>query len=404
VRKKNRQHHEPKRQATVLSAFTGAGGLDLGLHAAGFDTIGCIECDNVTRSTIEANTSWPLVSPNNIEDVAVRLEPADLDLVPGQLGILAGAPPCQPFSKAAQWARSGMSGLQDPRGATLHSFLTLAEKFLPKVILIENVPGFVRGTNSVLPAIEGRLTTIYQRTGVRYVLQVQKINAAHYGVPQHRERGIVIALREDAGFVWPEPTHLIAPVRAYDALRGLKPNIVPEASGKWAHLLPSIPEGWNYMYHTDRGRGRPLFGERTRFWSFLLKLAKAQPAWTLSANPGPATGPFHWGNRPLAIEEMLRLQTFPVSWKICGDRREQVRQIGNATPPLLAEVLGRALGEHIFGWRYSSPLKFGIERLRRVAPPRKPGSVPREYRFLEGIHPPHPGPGKGPHPRAGGGD
>ena len=63
--------------------------------------------------------------------------------------------------------------------------------------------------------------------------------------------------------------------------------------GKWVGLLPSIPEGKNYLWHTSRGGGLPLFGWRTRYWTFLLKLAKNRPSWTIQAQPGPAVGPFH---------------------------------------------------------------------------------------------------------------
>ena len=91
----------------------------------------------------------------------------------------------------------------------------------------------------------------------------------------------------------------------------------PKAAGKWAGLLPTIPEGENYLFHTRLGGGRPLFGYRTRYWSFLLKLAKDEPSWTLQAHPGPATGPFHWANRPLTVQEMLRLQSSqqPGEWR-----------------------------------------------------------------------------------------
>ena len=71
--------------------------------------------------------------------------------------------------------------------------------------------------------------------------------------------------------------------------------------GQWADLLPSIPEGENYLWYTARKGGLPLFGWRTRFWSFLLKLAKDRPSWTIQAQPGPAIGPFHWENRMLSV-------------------------------------------------------------------------------------------------------
>src|SRR5205085_2163673 len=101
----------------------------------------------------------------------------------------------------------------------------------------------------------------------------------------------------------------------------------PRASGRWADLLPSIPEGENYQFHTRKGDGVPLFGYRTKFWSFLLKLDRSEPAWTIPAQAGPSTRPFHWNNRPLTIKELARLQTFPTKWRFAGMQRDQIRQI-----------------------------------------------------------------------------
>src|SRR5207302_1512865 len=97
------------------------------------------------------------------------------------------------------------------------------------------------------------------------------------------------------------------------------------AGGYWTGLLPSIPEGRNYLYHTRHGGGVELFGSRRRYWSFLLKLAQDLPAWTIPAKPGPSTGPFHWESRPLAVEELLRIQSFPADWNIAGNRTTQVK-------------------------------------------------------------------------------
>ena len=148
-------------------------------------------------------------------------------------------------------------------------------------------------------------------------------------MPQRRRRAIVLATRGLPDFKWPEPTHERKPVRDWDALADVEVLDPPIAYGKWSGLLPTIPEGHNYLWHTPRGQGRPLFGYRTRFWSFLLKLSKAQPSWTLPAQPGPSTGPFHWDSRPLTAQESLRLQTFPVEWYVSGQFRDQIRQIGN---------------------------------------------------------------------------
>jgi len=385
-------------ELTVLSAFTGPGGLDLGLETAGFSTIGCIEIDETARKTIAANRDWPLLEPGDIAKLSCTLGPASLGLRPRELGVLAGGPPCQPFSKAGQWSANGARGLIDPRSSCLSSFFAVLESFLPAVLLVENVPGFVRGKTSVLAHVQDALSRINREHETEYCLDARIINAVDYGVPQRRERVILIARRDGRSFQWPEATHAASPVRAWDALHDLAAESVPPVRGRWAGLLPSIPEGWNYQWHTDRGGGEPIFGYRTRYWSFLLKLAKVLPSWTVSAQPGPATGPFHWENRPLAVQEMLRLQSFPATWKVRGDYRRQVMQVGNATPPLLAEILGREIGKQVFRRKPSATPKLAISQASSVPGPCKPQGVPEAYLGLAGRHEPHPGTGKGPRP------
>ena len=387
-----------------LSAFSGIGGLDLGLEYAGFSTIGTIEIDPSARRTLALNRPWlPCLDPHDINDVARTHCPSDLGIQAGELALLAAGPPCQPFSKAAQWSRNGALGLgsEDARSC-LDGLIALLERFLPHTLLIENVPGFARGDLSVLSALKARFGDVNRRHGTRYRPASRVIDAVEYGVPQRRRRAIVIALRNGEEPAWPAPTHRDCPVRAWDALRDVRPRTVLSPSGRFAGLLPSIPEGENYQYLTERGDGPALFGYRRRFWSFLLKLAKARPAWTVPANPGPSTGPFHWESRPLAPEEVLRLQTFPVSWKLEGHHRAQIRQAGNATPPLLAEVLGRTIASRLLGVSFREPPALAVPRTEHIPPPELPKPVAAEYMSLVGSHAPHPGAGLGPRPRGGG--
>ena len=99
-------------------------------------------------------------------------------------------------------------------------------------------------------------------------------------------------------------------------------------TGKWAGLLPSIPEGQNYLWHSERGGGVPLFRWRSRYWSMLLKLAKDRPSWTIQAQPGSAIGPFHWRNRRLSPRELCRIQTFPDDFEVQGGITSIQRQAG----------------------------------------------------------------------------
>jgi DNA (cytosine-5)-methyltransferase 1 len=385
------------RRLRFLSAFSGAGGLDIGLEAAGFHVLGCIEKDELARETLTRNRpNWRLLEPCDVSEFTEGAKPSDLGLRRGELELLAGGPPCQPFSKAAQWHAKARTGLKDPRAACFQGFLRLIDVFLPQVVLIENVRGFTEGKTSAMPLLERSLQLINSRAGTYYRAYSQAVDACEYGVPQHRWRSIIVARRDGGEFTLPKPTHRKTPTRSWDAIGDLHPQSPPEALGKWAGLLPSIPEGSNYLHHTPQGKGQRLFGYRTRYWSFLLKLAKDQPSWTLPAQPPQNTGPFHWENRRLTWKEMMRLQSFPKGWKVAGDYEERVRQIGNATPPLLAEVIGREIGRQVFGKRYRRRPTLAIARRRRVPRATALSAVP--VRFLLEHHDlrPHPGPGMGP--------
>jgi DNA (cytosine-5)-methyltransferase 1 len=234
------------------------------------------------------------------------------------------------------------------------------------------------------------------------------LNAADYGVPQSRERVFIIASRDGKQFNLPEPTHFdpeksqgegLPHLTAWDAIGDLDVDIWSDdvkPSGKWADLLPTIPEGQNYLWHTNKMGGMPLFGWRTRFWSFLLKLAKDKPSWTIQAQPGPATGPFHWKGRLLSVRELARLQTFPDDYRFAGDRRAAHMQIGNAVPPAIGEFFGLEIRRQFFGERVRRKLKLIPEKRTDCPPPENPKAVPKKYLSLSGAHDAHPGTGRGP--------
>ena len=164
----------------------------------------------------------------------------------------------------------------------------------------------------------------------------------------------MIGSREGGRFDFPKPTHakpedivldlfggLELYRTAWDAIGGVAEPSDEEQGlkigGKWGDLLPNIPEGENYLWHTDRRGGEPLFGWRTRYWSFLLKLAKRPPSWTIQAQPALRSE----NNRRLTFEELWRLQTFPDDLKLDCARTEMQRMLGNAVPSLIAEILAR---------------------------------------------------------------
>lgn len=402
---------------TVVSLFSGAGGMDYGFQAAGFSTALAVEMNAQCCKTLRANGVGPVLE-KSIFDVArdELLELAQVDV--GTVDLVIGGPPCQPFSRAGYWNTGDSKRLDDPRAKTLAAYMDVVEWLQPMAFVLENVGGLAfSGKDEGLKHLLRRLERINRKTGTRYQPVCALLNAADYGVPQLRERFFMIAARNGARFEFPAPRFrghdevvddrtrgLPLHRTAWDALGDLQPPRQEElaATGRWAGLLPSIPEGKNYLWHTDRNpKGRPIFGWRTRYWGFLLKLAKNRPAWTVSANPGPANGPFHWNNRRLSVRELCRIQTFPDSVNVTGTRAAIQRQLGNAVPSLLAEVLGLELRRQIFKDAVSSEAPTLLPPSRGKPPrARQIAAVGAEYRRFEGNHPAHPGTGKGPGARS----
>lgn len=394
------------RKPKIISLYTGAGGLDLGFEAAGFDTVSAVEFDRDCCVTVRANRpSWNIIE-RSIFDVPTDELLTVGGLERGEPDLLIGGPPCQPFSKSGYWARGDSLRLDDPRASTLGAYMRVLREAQPRAFVLENVEGLAfKGKDEGLQLLLSTIKRINRETGTKYDPSIQVLSAADYGVPQMRTRVFLVGARDGTRFRFPAPTHSAEPLlgfepyrTAWDALADVEPDPREDlgVKGKWARLLPSIPEGSNYLWHTDRMGGEPLFGWRRRYWSFLLKLAKDKPSWTLQAQPGPAVGPFHWSNRRLSMRELCRLQTFPDDLVLKGSRIAVQKQAGNAVPSLLAEVLGREIRTQLLGLPKS---KGGLKLLppRRGAPPAQEPvrAVPLEYLRLRGEHSAHPGTGQG---------
>jgi DNA (cytosine-5)-methyltransferase 1 len=402
----------PSAKYGVLSLFTGAGGLDLGLEAAGFATRICVENDPHALDTLKLNRpAWKIAEPND----AIQFAKSPLAFLHeagvrrSEVVLLAGGPPCQPFSKASYWTKYGPARMRDPRAAsTIRAYLRIVSVLRPRVLLFENVAGFVfRQRSEGFSSLVRGLRRINRACGTKYEPQLLKVNAADYGVPQLRERAFVVAHHRGRRLELPSPTHgpssqaSVPYMTAWDAIGDLDSDD-PELAmqGRWSGLLPSIPEGSNYLWHTPGRGGHPIFGWRTKYWSFLLKLSKCLPAWTISASPGPAAGPFHWRSRMLSVRELCRLQTFPDEYEIVGARRLAQRQIGNAVPPALAELIGLEIRRQLLDDKATPTQPSLIPHRRDECPqPELIGRVPAVYLRLQGNHKPHPGTGKGPSPQ-----
>ena len=347
------------RRPTAISLYTGAGGLDYGFEAAGFRTAIAIDVNPSACTAIRANRpEWPVIE-RDIHTVSSAEIQKTTGLEPREADVLIAGPPCQPFSKASFWSRTGNRRLDDPRADTLLACLRILGDLQPRAFLLENVQGLVyRGKDEGMRRLLGGIADLNRRTGTRYENTWRVLDAADYGAPQHRKRVFLVGSRDGRRFEFPEATHGPANTAdtpetpsgyrtCWDAIGGItatpQDNRELAVGGKWGDLLPSIPEGRNYLWHTHRGGGLSLFGWRTRYWNFLLKLAKNRPAWTIPAQPGTAVGPFHWSNRKLTTRELAKLQTFPDDVHFDCNPATAQKLIGNAVASLLAEVLAREI-------------------------------------------------------------
>ncbi|MEX1046443.1 MAG: DNA cytosine methyltransferase [Actinomycetota bacterium] len=342
-----------------ISLFSGCGGLDLGLRDSGFEIVLATDNNALCGESHQANfpeTTFQLASIENLDERC--LAPA---LVEGTIDLLAGGPPCPPYSKSRFYRPDKPRALNDPVGdASLSGFLRILAIAEPRAFLLENVAGLGFGVHK--EALNLILSTA---ESLGYICSHGRLNAADYGVPQIRERYFVIGSREGR-IAFPSPTHAKAgsedrlPTEELPAWRTAGEVMLdidtPEnasdeghfAGGQYHHLLCKIPPGDNYLFLTaKRGHPDPKFEWRKRYWSFLLKLSPELPSWTIQARRSNNMGPFHWRNRILRIAEIKRLQSFPDNWFLAGRVEDQWRQVGNAVPPLLAANLGRAIRMHL---------------------------------------------------------
>ena len=186
----------------VISLFTGAGGMDLGLEAAGFETAVAVEMDDDAVRTLRHNRDWNVIhadihtakaSSKNILNAG--------GLAVGEAKLLCGGPPCQPFSKSGYWKTGDSKRLDDPRARTLDAYLRVLRDTLPEMFLLENVPGMAFNEKSEgLQLIKREIARINEECGTTYSFAAQQLNAAQYGIPQTRERVFVIGHRDGKQF------------------------------------------------------------------------------------------------------------------------------------------------------------------------------------------------------------
>jgi DNA (cytosine-5)-methyltransferase 1 len=382
---------------TVVSLFSGAGGLDLGLAKAGWQILAQIEADGDSIGSLQTHTELhsqpPVLLHERIEDVPPNELRHSLHLRKGQLSLLAGGPPCQPFTT------SGLrQSINDSRAASLFPrYLEFVEEFRPKALLIENVDGLLSAALSHRPLVDRGADSpplqqeerkgsflkwlLEELVDLGYSLAWGVIEAADHGVPQMRQRAIVIGIRGKSPCYLPAATFGMSRARPYrtlrQALRYVKNlGAVQPLSDRKRMVYAHIPPGGNWrdlpesIQRETMGRAFFADGGRSGWWR---RLDWDRPAATILGMPDhSSTALVHPEElRCLSVNECAAIQTFPVGLTFAGSSRSQYQQIGNAVPPLLAAQLGREILEHLEGVRKPLPQR---AEWRRASSNRRVGT------------------------------
>lgn len=369
----------------VADLFCGCGGLSLGAEAAGFVPILGVDHDEFALETWRSlfpglGADLDLSRPEVVREVGSVLRDIEVDMI-------VGGPPCQPFSRAARslirsLIADGRRDEFDERRELWRDFLEIVEMARPRIVVMENVPELALGGNAeILRTIVARLEA------AGYGVATRVVSTADHGVPQYRQRSIIVGLENGARYIWPPKVTRVPALR--DAIQDL-PEIEPgwnrlPAGESDPYVYPARPSGltpwlrggldgddaervWDHVTRAVREDDREIFRSmdaRTKYSDIdeslkryrddifddkYKRLDEDKPARSITAHLAKDG---YWyihptQDRTLSIREAARVQTFPDRVRFAGPPSASLRQIGNAVPPLAAkdliEAAKRSLG------------------------------------------------------------
>lgn len=393
-----------------ISLFAGAGGCSLGFKRAGYDVLLAIDNDQPSCETYVRNFPDAEVRNLDVKQVDWSALLNEKKLAPGELDVLIGGPPCQGFSTA------GKRFWDDPRNDLLKSYVYALDAIRPKWFMMENVEGLLTMNNGeyLLCAVEA-----FVRIG--YQVRLEKVYSHEYGVPQRRKRVIIVGNSLGIDFHFPVPTTPISGAIFRDsrntfdvAVSDLPPPIAVASCGEASnsypqghHFIPQtgvnkqriqsllpgqtmkdLPEELQHDSFKRRAFRRVKDGtpsdKRGGAPSGLKRLIASEPSLTItSASTREFVHPTE--DRCLTMRECARLQGFPDGFEFSGSAADQIQQIGNAIPPMLAEVFARHIRLNL-GFESSDQkatgalLGFSLTKADAMSP-----SLRRTHLLLEGI-------------------
>lgn len=319
---------QEKNGLTFVSLFAGGGGLDLGFASAGFTPVFTTDIIESFCDTIRFNLPHHAVEAWDMND----LKGDYVKKRAGKVDFIIGGPPCQSFS-----ILGNRGATLDPRGKLIFEYVRFIQELNPKGFLFENVPGLLNVNGGKDWEM---IQKFFNDTG--YNIFWKKVNSAQYGVPQYRERVVLIGLKKKKEFQWPKERFAMS----LNSNSFLPP---PRTSALAMEYIDKAPNQI-IRIHGERVAGRYskiLPGERDRI-DHTDRVHPNKPSGTVLVGSGGGGGrPFihPFEHRHLTVREAARLQSFPDWWTFQGNVTSQYRQVGNAVPVLMAHHIAKSIQE-----------------------------------------------------------
>ena len=371
----------PSESLIAADLFAGAGGLSLGLEQAGIEVVLSVDHDADSVETHRhhfrgLSVDWDLSDPEVVSHTGRLLKRLKID-------VIAGGPPCQPFSKAGRsgirhYVRTGVREARDERRDLWQSFLEIIRIAKPRAVVMENVPDMALDREMFILR-----TFVHELESLGYAVEARVVDAWRYGVPQFRQRLILVALRRRIQFLWPEEA--AGKTTVENAIGDLPPvegGWRPEGgsqgwveypgpkstfqklmrSGVSAEEADKVFDHITRPVRADDAAAFELMGPQTRYSDLPQELKRYRDdifddkykrldphdlSRTITAHIAK-DGYWYihpYQGRTLTVREAARLQTFPDSYRFAGPPSSAFRQIGNAVPPMLGRAVGRAITE-----------------------------------------------------------
>ena len=313
---------------TVVSTFSGAGGSSLGYQLAGGKVLLAVEWDDNAVATYRLNFPDTPIYHGDIVKLSVDECCEKAGIKPGELDILDGSPPCQGFSTA------GKRKFDDDRNQLFREFVRLLQGLQPRVFVMENVSGMVKGKMKLIFA-----ECLRELKASGYRVKARVLNAMYFNVPQSRQRLIFVGVREDLGVEPGHPKAVGRPITVKECLAECPDGYAPIIkAGRFLSRLMQLKVGQ---------RHGEVYG--SSFQKVRVNPHRVSPAITKANMMGHAEL-YHWSKpRPLTDRELARLATFGDAFRFAGTYREIVNCIGNSVPPNFMKCIAEYIRDNILG-------------------------------------------------------